>query len=314
MEIQGKGEPLKARAATDTSEPWIDRTIRGQGWLDGYAEMLQGWVGAFYKVLGAPGKTLENLLHGTTVFGHPLHPALTDVPLGAWTVGVVADWALIVTGKVPAVAGDLALVVGTLAALAAFASGWTDFHPTYGHERRLAVTHGSLMTLVIVAMIVSFVMRLGGGGEPHVSAIVLSTIAYVVALATAYIGGHVTFGLGTMVNHNAFAEGPMDFVKVGTSSDFPEAKMVRVYAGGLPALVVRIDGNLNAIGAVCSHAGGPLDEGKLESCIVTCPWHASQFDVRDGRVKGGPATFSQPQFLVREAGGTVEVKLEHPLH
>ncbi len=313
MGIQSKGEPVRAEPTTHSSEPWIDRWIRGQGWMDGYAETLQNWVGAFYTALKAPGHTLKNILHGTDVLGHPLHPAVTDVPLGAWTVMVLADWFGLITGRIPAVAGDFALVIGVLAALLAFASGWTDFHETYGHERRLAVTHGSLMTLVIVAMIVSFGMRLGGSAI-HLPAIALSTIAYLVALATAYVGGHITFGLGTMVNHNAFAEGPTDFVNVGKSADFPEAKMVRVDAGGLPTLVVRIDGRLNAIGAVCSHAGGPLDEGKLENCIVTCPWHASRFDVRDGQVKGGPATFSQPQLVVRENDGAVEVKLEHPLH
>lgn len=314
MEIQSKGEPIQAKTSTHNSEPWIDRVIRGQGWMDGYAEALQGWVGAFYSALRAPGQTLKNVLHGTDVLGHPLHPALTDVPLGAWTVAFLADWIGVLTGRMPAVAGDFALVIGILAALLAAASGWTDFHETYGHERRLAVTHGSLMTLVIVVMVVSLGMRAWGGDGARLPAVELSTIGYLVALATAYVGGHVTFGLGTMVNHNAWAEGPADFVRVGASADFPEAKMVRVDAGGLPTMVVRIDGKLNAIGAVCSHAGGPLDEGKLENCIVTCPWHGSKFDVRDGAVKGGPATFSQPQLVVRETNGAVEVKLEHPIH
>jgi nitrite reductase/ring-hydroxylating ferredoxin subunit len=204
--------------------------------------------------------------------------------------------------------------VGIAGALLAAASGYTDFHETYGHERRLALLHGLLMTLVVVVMLVSLGMRLSGAHMLRLPAVELSTLAYLTALGAAYVGGHLPFGLGTMVNHNAFADGPADYVKVGAPSDFAEGRLVRVDAGGLPTLVVRLEGKLHAIGAVCSHAGGPLEEGKLDDCIVTCPWHASRFDVRDGSVKGGPATFSQPQLVTRERDGTVEVKLAHPLH
>ncbi len=73
-------------------------------------------------------------------------------------------------------------------------------------------------------------------------------------------------------------------------------------------------GLLYAIGAVCSHAGAALDEGRLDGEVGTCPWHGSRFSCGDGRVLDGPATFDQPPLLVRERGGVVEVKLAHPLH
>ena len=82
-------------------------------------------------------------------------------------------------------------------------------------------------------------------------------------------------------------------------------------AGGLPAVIVRREGLLHAMGAVCSHAGGPLHEGKLDGDVVTCPWHASQLRFADRRVVGGPATFDQP-LVVRERG-VVEVKVAFPL-
>ena len=314
MEIQRRGEARPEGASRRDSESFLDRWIRGWSWLDGPAEAVQTVIGDFYTTLRGPGQVLKNVMHGTAVVRHPLHPMLTDVPLGAWTVAVIADWAFVVTGRIPAAAGDVALAVGIAGALLAAVSGYTDFHETIGNERRLALTHGLLMTLVVVLMLVSFAMRLVGVHALRLPAIELSTLMYLVALGGAYVGGHLTFGLGTMVNHNAFAEGPADYMKLGTPSDFAEGRMVRVDAKGLPVMVVRINGTLNAIGAVCSHAGGPLDEGKLGGCIVTCPWHASRFDVTNGEVKGGPATFSQPQLIVRESGGAVEVKLAHPLH
>lgn len=291
----------------------LDRFVRSQTWLDGAGEWTQKVVGAFYDALGAPGRMLRNLMHGTKLLGHPLHPALTDVPLGAWTVGVLADWLFIATGRVPAVAGDLALALGLLVAVVAAISGYTDFHDTIGLERRTAMTHGLTMTAVIVLEVVSVAMRLGAPGL-RVSAVLVSTLAWLIALAGAYVGGHLSFGLGTAVNHNAFYEGPADYVRVGKRDDFPEGEMRRVEAGGLPVVILRRLGLLYAMGAVCSHAGGPLDEGKLDGDVVTCPWHASQFRFGGAKVIAGPATFDQPRLLVRERGGVVEVKLAHPLH
>jgi len=69
----------------------IDRFIRSQGWMDGVAEAVQGAVGKAYEALGPKGRMLKNALHGTSVLGHPLHPAVTDLPIGAWMVGFVAD-------------------------------------------------------------------------------------------------------------------------------------------------------------------------------------------------------------------------------
>jgi nitrite reductase/ring-hydroxylating ferredoxin subunit/uncharacterized membrane protein len=296
-----------------TRERGLDRVVRGLSWLDGIGGGAQKVVGGFYGMLGAPGRTLEDVLHGTTVLGHPLHPAITDVPLGAWTVGVLADWLFVATGRIPAVAGDLALAVGVAAAVLAAITGLTDHRETYGHELRTATLHGLTMTVVLVVELVSLGLRIWAPGM-RLSAVVLASLSWLLALAGSYAGGHLTFGLGVTVNHNAFAAEPTDFVRVGTREDFPEGEMRRVDAGGLPVVIVRRNGLLRAMGAVCSHAGGPLDEGKLDGDVVTCPWHQSRFRFGDGHVVGGPATFDQPPLIVRERGGVVEVKLAHPLH
>lgn len=314
MEIQGRARGNRKRSSVAASEPLLDRVIRRQGWMDGLAEGLQGAIGAIYGALGAPGRALRDLMHGTTLLGHSLHAALTDVPLGAWTVGVLADWAAMATGRVSMQVGDIALGIGLAGALLSALAGYTDFHDTAGQERRTALTHGLTMTTVIVIQAVSLGLRWWGDSHVHLLAVVLASGGYLLALAGAYVGGHLAFGFGTMVNHNAFADGPADYVAVGKSDEFAEGRLRRVDAGGLPVLMVRNHGVLNAIGAVCSHAGGPLDEGKLDGDCVVCPWHGSRFLVSDGRVKGGPATFPQPPLLVREQDGTVEVRLAYPLH
>lgn len=296
------------------AEPWVDRLIRRQQWIEGVADVLQAAVGWFYGALGRPGRMLKDVLHGTRVLGHPLHPALTDIPIGAWTVAVVADIAAHYTDRVPTEAGDVAVAVGLVTALLAALTGYTDFHETIDHERRVAATHGLIMTVVITLVAVSMGLRWWASPSAHPLAVGLLVAGYAALIAGSFLGGHLVFAMGTTVNRNAFAEGPDEFVSIGATTDFADGRLMRVVAGTMPVVVVRRADVLYALAATCSHAGGPLDEGALDGDIVTCPWHGSRFCVRDGRVRGGPATFPQPALVVRELEGRVEVKLAGPLH
>lgn len=286
----------------------IDRFIKRQQWLEPVADFAQGAIGGFYRVLGKPGQALKNLLHGTTLLGHPLHPAVTDIPVGAWIVGVLADWIAIANGAVPASAGTLALIVGLLGAVVSAASGYTDFHETFGLERRYAMTHGLTMSVVVVLEVVSLGFRWLGPSGLHLAAVLVSTVALLLMMAGAYLGGHLSFGMGTMVNRGAFQEGPEEFVPIGRADDFKEGIMRKADAAGTAVLVLRRGQKCFAIANVCSHAGGPLDEGTLEGDTVTCPWHGSKFCITDGRAINGPATFPQATMLVREVNGVLEVK------
>ena len=309
-EIGAKRKVRNLHAAGDELAPArIDDFLQRQGWMDGMADAIQQVIGALYGALGKPGRLLKDALHGTRILGHPLHPAVTDIPLGAWTVGVMADWAAHVTTAVPQQVGDFALAVGVLAGLLAVASGATDFRDTYGQERRYGLTHGLLMTSAMIVMVASLGVRWLWGGDGGVLAAVLATGGLVVAVGGAYFGGHLTFALGTMVNHLAFTDGPHEFVVVGKPEDFQDDALRVVKAGEMAVLVTRLDGRLHAIADVCSHAGGPLHEGAVQDGVVTCPWHGSRFCLRNGRALTGPATFDQPVFDVREEGQTIEVKL-----
>jgi nitrite reductase/ring-hydroxylating ferredoxin subunit/uncharacterized membrane protein len=294
--------------------PKIDRILQDQKWLDRWAKPIQGFVQGFYKALGRPGKWLKDVLHGTKILGHPLHPALTDIPLGAWLMGTIADYMAITTNLLPRNAATVALSIGLVGALGSAASGYTDFSETFGLERRTALLHGLTMTVVVTVQAVSVVFRLLGSSTLYPPAVGLATFGLVVAGLGMYIGGHITYGFGTMVDRNAFLETPRKAVNVGRGEDFEEGKPKRVDAGPMPVMITRYQGTLYAISATCSHAGGPLDEGDLDGDVVECPWHGSRFCIRDGAVRGGPATFPQPALEVRESDGAVEVELKETLH
>jgi nitrite reductase/ring-hydroxylating ferredoxin subunit/uncharacterized membrane protein len=291
-----------------------DRLIRRQNWLDPLAEFIQKIGAGGYKLLGAPGRMLRDLLHGTKPFHHPLHPAVTDIPIGAWGAGVVLDYVAQVGHKLSPEGGDIALGVGVVVALVAVSSGYTDFGETFGHERRVAVVHGLFMTAAFLIEVASLALRVWAGSGAHPLAVYLSTLGFALVLLGGFFGGHLVFGNATAVNRNAFLHGASKSVDVGKAGDFPEGKLCRVMAGDMPVLIVRQQGKLCAISALCSHAGGPLDEGKLDGGVVVCPWHQSRFEIHTGKAVGGPATFAQPVLDVGETEGSITVRLQTPLH
>ncbi|MBS1200045.1 MAG: hypothetical protein H6R27_723 [Proteobacteria bacterium] len=66
---------------------------------------------------------------------------------------------------------------------------------------------------------------------------------------------------------------------------------------------------LYALEDTCTHAEAHMSEGRLRGCRLVCPLHGASFDVRDGRVLGGPAHRPLACFPVRVVEGRVEVLL-----
>ena len=89
-----------------------------------------------------------------------------------------------------------------------------------------------------------------------------------------------------------------ELVTVGKASDFPPGTVKGVVAKGTKVLVANIDGKFFSINSVCTHLGGPLEKGPLNGDVITCPWHGSKFDVKNGTVVSGPASKPEPSHKV----------------
>ncbi len=76
----------------------------------------------------------------------------------------------------------------------------------------------------------------------------------------------------------------MGKVLAGKTSDIPHGKMVKVESEGKAILVANVDGNYFAMDNICTHRGGSLSEGTLESSTVTCPLHGSTWDCKTGKL------------------------------
>jgi nitrite reductase/ring-hydroxylating ferredoxin subunit/uncharacterized membrane protein len=275
--------------------------------FQGFGDWVARVVDAFYRVLGRPGKWFQDFLNGSWL-GHPTHPVVTDIVVGGATLVVVFDLAAMLFGATDLdPAALIAVAVTALAALSALVTGLTDFSGTAkGDERNVAILHGLVNIVATLAYLASFGVRVGGAVD---AGRWLSLAGALILAGGAYVGGHLVFKYGYMVNRNAFAKGQRakEYTAVMPAADLPEATPTKAMLGSTALVVVRRGDLVSALKATCSHAGGPLPEGKLEGDTIVCPWHSSAFRLSDGSVRHGPATTRQVAYRARIANGQVEV-------
>ncbi|CAN5593236.1 hypothetical protein BH20CHL7_BH20CHL7_01420 [soil metagenome] len=275
----------------------LDRLVRMQ---DGWAKPLGDALHVPLAAIGRPLHPLKDLLNGTWL-GHPLHPAITDVPIGAFAVAIVLD---LVGERDGALWG---VIVGQVAFLGALLTGLADYTDTDGRARTRATIHGTIMVIGGGLTAASLVVR-SNGGDPGLATGLL-ILGFLVVLGGAYVGGDVVFVFGNMVSRHAF-RGPgskwvrLDTGEVADLDALPEATPTKMRAGINDLVVVRVGATIRALHAVCAHAGGPLEQGAVtaDGCLE-CPWHRSRFRLADGAMRQGPSVYDQPAYEIRVVDG-----------
>ena len=263
-------------------------------------------------MLGRPGKFLQDFLNGSWL-GHSLHAVLVDVVIGAATAALLLDLLRVFFG-VDGLEIATTWVVGLagLAALGAIVTGLTDYKDTSPSSRERDVTglHGLINIVATVFFAVSFFQRLG---DAHDAAFWTLLIGYLVVSVGGYIGGHVVFKYGYMVDHNAFSRGKRakEFTPVLPAAELPENTPTKASFGSTALVLVRRGDVVYALKDTCSHAGGPLSGGTLNGDTIQCPWHASVFRLTDGSVVHGPASSRQVSYRARINGDQVELQGPH---
>lgn len=100
------------------------------------------------------------------------------------------------------------------------------------------------------------------------------------------------------------------FVAVAKITDLKDNAPFCAEAESHKISLYKIGDDFFATDNVCTHAGGPLCEGKLNGKIITCPWHASEFDVTTGEVVGGPTTSPVKIYKTQVNGDSIEVEID----
>jgi nitrite reductase/ring-hydroxylating ferredoxin subunit len=171
--------------------------------------------------------------------------------------------------------------------------------------------HAVLNVLALLLFVGSIAARRAGKRPTGVG---LSTGGLAIGSFSAWLGGELVYRQGTMVNRTAWEPTVDQFQPVADAAALQEGALTRgelsLEGQTLPIVLLKRGEQILALSGTCSHWGGPLAEGQLidDGVCVECPWHGSQFDLRDGSVRRGPATAPAPVFEARLREGQVEVR------
>ncbi|KYF95073.1 DUF2231 domain-containing protein [Sorangium sp. So ce394] len=189
--------------------------IEGQDWIDRIADPLQHGIRSVLR--RAP--VVAKVLHGKFL-GHPLHPVLVTIPIGAWSCGLVLDFAGIGRrGRRLHRGADASTAIGLGGALVAALAGLADWSTTLGSAKRIGFVHGA-MNLAIAGVYGASLASRAIGLRPL--GIALSTAGFGLAGASGWLGGELIYRYGVGVSHDACERKPESQVPV------PEAPIADV--------------------------------------------------------------------------------------
>ncbi len=278
---------------------WVTRIVDAQArWSTPFGDFNHRWLTALF----GPIRPVKDFLNGTWL-GHPVHAALTDLPIGVMTVAIVLD----VIGQ--RVAADVAVLIGVLSIVATAVSGLADYTDIDGKARSRATVHATVMTIALMVFAISLLIRAGNPTDRAVP-IALLVVGYLILTVGAEIGGDLVYLVGTNVNRHAWRGAGAKWVALdlGGMTDIPEGGPTKVKAGINTLILVRTGETILALHETCAHAGGPLSEGTLVDGCIQCPWHGSRFRLTDGHVARGPAMYDQPAYEIRRSDAGFEVR------
>jgi len=260
-----------------------------------------------------PGGRLRGLLHGRPA-GHPVHPAMAQLPIGTSVSALLLDAASVVLpgGRLlePAARGLAAVSVASVAPTAI--AGWADYVDLHPDQQRTAIVHAAGNAAAALLWTASLFSR------RH--ARLLRTAGTVAAGSAGALGGHLAYRWAAGANHAEhlvhLAGDGQEFSDIGALEDLDDGAPVQRWIGDAPLCVLRRGGSVRALTDTCTHLGAALHEGDVhespEGPVITCPWHASEFRFEDGSVVDGPATAPQPTVETRVEDGRVLARVVGP--
>ncbi|MGC4807945.1 DUF2231 domain-containing protein [Micromonospora sp. DT233] len=252
-------------------------------------------------------RRVRDLLHGVFL-GHPLHPAMVQVPVGAWISAAVLD---LMPGQRRA--ATTLVGVGTVAALPAAVAGLNDWAALSRDQRRVGLVHAASNTVGLALYAGSLAARLRGR---HGTGRALAYLGLTAASAGAYLGGHLAYKQGAQVNQSIselhrISDGWHPLADLAT---LPQRKLItREVDDDVSVILYRHGDEVTVMLERCPHQSGPLSEGEVSeidghACVV-CPWHGSAFRLNGGEVVQGPSANDQQILPTRIVDGVLQTRL-----
>ena len=263
------------------------------------ADRAAGWVARAIAFIPAQGRA-KDALSGTWL-DHPLHPMLTDLPIGFWTSAMLLDC---MPGSGRDDAAHALVGAGVLCAIPTALTGAADWSDTEGGDRRVGAVHARANTSAVACYAASWTARRRG---KQGAGIALGFAGATLATIGGFLGGHLVAALGVGVDRNVFDSRLDDWTTVGDVTAVPDGPSVAT-VDEHSVLILRAGSAVQAIAAVCPHRGAPLGAADVEGDVVTCPWHGSRFCMSDGALLRGPSPTPIRAYDARIRGDVIEIR------
>lgn len=236
-----------------------------------------------------------------SIKGHPIHPIVVAFPIAFFIGAFLSDLIFLFTARpVFVIVGKYLAIGGVVFALLAAIPGIIDYIytvPPQSSAKKRATQHGLIN--VTVLLIFAFAVLLRSDSNVNFLIVVVMELAGVILLTIAgWLGGTLVHRNQIGVDHRYAGAGKWKEERLELKDGRAELKnlgdlklnqMKLVHAGKKRIAIGKTESGYAAFDDFCTHRGGSLADGALICGTVQCPWHGSQFDVKTGAVKAGPA-------------------------
>ena len=251
---------------------------------------------------------------------HPIHPMLVGFPIAFFSGTVLFDILCLVRGQSSfGVTAHYLLIAGLIMAVITAVPGFIDFLytvPPASSAKKRGATHGLLNLCMLALFALALVFR--RGAEVGAASLTLEGAGLVVMAIAGWLGG-------TLVHRNQIGVDPRyasagkwkeitakatnGIVDVGTGNDLKRDQMKLIHVEGKRIVLATASDGFVAFDDRCTHRGGSLAGGVMICDTVQCPWHGSQFDVRTGQMKAGPASEKIGVYRTEVVNGRILIRL-----
>jgi uncharacterized membrane protein/nitrite reductase/ring-hydroxylating ferredoxin subunit len=255
---------------------------------------------------------------------HPIHPMLIAFPLAFFFGTFVFDLLGVLFGSTSMlVVGYYMNIAGIITAVVAAIPGLIDYlHsvPPDSSAKDRALKHGLVNGTATVLFLVTFILR--NIADPHfVSILLIEVVGLILLTAGGWMGGTLVYrnGIGVFPRYASSGKWSEEFydteeeaekIDIGKTDDLQTDQMKLLHVNGKRIVLGRTETGFVAFSDHCTHKGGSLASGVLICGTVQCPWHGSQFDVKTGVVKAGPAKETIQVHQIKVSGNRIFLTLD----
>jgi len=253
--------------------------------------------------------------------GHPIHPILIAFPIAFFIGTLIFD----ILGKLCNSSslwqtGYYMEIAGIIGGLAAAVPGIIDYFftvPPESSAKKRATKHGLINVTNVVIFFVAWLIRHNDNASATLI-IGLEVLGVILLSIAGWMGGTLVYNNQLGVNpsyanagkwNEEYIKASKSKMQVATSNELKTNQMKLIHVNNKRIVIARTEDGCVAFDDHCTHKGGSLAGGSMICGTVQCPWHGSQFDLKTGAVKSGPAKEKIKTYQINESNNEIYMAL-----